>query len=87
MAPFGPIWPHMTLFGLVWPHLGLFGSIQPYFAPLEGTPKDNLLGIDGRLKEGLKAKMELDPYQEEQCHGRIVHASKIEAFMESVRKI
>ena len=26
------------------------------------------MGIDGRLKEGLRAKMGLHPFQEEQCH-------------------
>ena len=54
---------------------------------LEGTPKDYLLGINGRLKEDLRAKIGLPPYQEEQCHGRIVHASKLWVFMEFVRKI
>ena len=27
-----------------------------------GTPKDHLLGIDGRLKEGLREKLGLKPY-------------------------
>ena len=45
------------------------------------------MGIDGRLKEGLRAKLGLKPYQEGQCHGGIVHALKIGVFMESARKI
>ena len=53
---------------------------------LDGTPKDYLLGIDGRLKEGQREKLGLKPYLEGHCHGGIVHASKIEAFMEIVRK-
>ena len=53
---------------------------------LGGTPKDHLLGIDGRLKEGLREKLGLKPYLEGHCHGGIVHASKIEAFMEIVKK-
>ena len=51
-----------------------------------GTPKDYFLGIDGRLKEGLREKLGLKPYLEGHCHGGIVHASKIEAFMEIVKK-
>ena len=47
---------------------------------LGGTPKDYLLGIDGRLKEGLREKLGLKPYLEGHCHGGIVHASKKEAF-------
>ena len=50
-------------------------------------PEEYLLGIDGRLKEGLRAKLELYPNQEGQCHGGIFHALKIAAFMESMRKI
>ena len=42
--------------------------------------------IDGKLKEGLRVELGLHPYEEGQCHRRIVHASKIGAFMESVRK-
>ena len=49
------------------------------------TPKDYLLGVDGRLQEGLRAKLGLQLYAEGHCHGGIVHASKIGAFMESVR--
>ena len=49
-----------------------------------GTPKDHLLGIDGRLKEGLREKLGLKPYLEGHCHGGIVHASKIEAFISLV---
>ena len=52
-----------------------------------GIPKDYLLGIDKRLKEGLRAKLGLHPYLEGHCHMGIVHASKIRRFMESVRKI
>ena len=49
------------------------------------TPKDYLLGVDGRLQEGLRAKLGLQPYAEGHCHGGIVHASTIGAFMESLR--
>ena len=49
--------------------------------------KDYLLGRDERLKEGLRAKLGLQPYHEGHCHRGIVHASKIGVFMESVRKI
>ena len=31
---------------------------------LGGTPKDYLLGVDGRLQEGLRAKLGLQPYAE-----------------------
>ena len=51
---------------------------------LGGTPKDHLLGIDGRLKEGLREKLGLKPYLKGHCHGGIVHASKIEAFISLV---
>ena len=44
---------------------------------LRGTPKDFLLGVQGRLQEGLRAKLELQPYAEGHCHGGIVHASQI----------
>ena len=45
------------------------------------------LQFEQSLREGLRAKLRLHPYQEGQCHGGIVHASKIGVFMESVRKI
>ena len=61
--------------------------ILEFQSSCEGTPKGNLLGIDGRLKEGLRAKLDLHPYQEGQCHRGIVNASKIWVFMESMRKI
>ena len=51
---------------------------------LGGTPKDYLLDIDGRLKEGLREKLGLKPYLKGHCHGGIVHASKIEAFISLV---
>ena len=53
---------------------------------LRGTPKDYLLGVDGRLQEGLRAKLGLQPYAEGHCHRGIVHASKIGAYMEYVRE-
>ena len=42
---------------------------------LGGTPKDYLLGVDGRLPKGLRAKLGLQPYAEGHCQGGIVHAS------------
>ena len=53
---------------------------------LRGTPKDYLLGVDGRLQEGLKAKLGFQKNAEGHCHRGIVHASKIGASMESVRQ-
>ena len=41
---------------------------------MEGTPKDYLLGKDGRLKEGFRAKLRLHPYLEGHCHEGIVKA-------------
>ena len=62
-------------------------GINPYERKgLRGTPKDYLLRVDGRLQEGLRAKLGLQPYAEGHCHGGIVHASKIGACMDSVRQ-
>ena len=93
LALFGPVWPRLAPFGPVWPCLALFGPVWPRLARLskrkglEGTPKEYHLGIDRRLKKGLRAKLGLHPYQEGQCYWGIFHASKIEAFMESVTKV
>ena len=101
LAPFVPIWPHFAPFDHIWPRLAWFNLLWPRLASfgpvwrnrinlyerkvLEGTPKEYQLGIDGRLKDGWRAKLGLHPYQEGQCHKGIFHGSKI-AFMESVRK-
>ena len=51
-----------------------------------GSPKDYLLGVDGRLQENLRARLGLKPYSKGHCHGGIVHTTHIKAFMETVRK-
>ena len=61
---FGPVRLHLAPFGPVWPH-----RINLYERKgLEGTPKDYLLGIDRRIKEGLREKLGLHPYQEGHCY-------------------
>ena len=77
LGMFGTICPYLSLLGPIWSRM-----IKLYERKgLEGTPKDYILGIDRRLKEGLRAKLGLHPYQEGQCYWGIFHASKIEAFM------
>ena len=71
------------MFGPTWPRrIDLYKRIG-----LEGNPKEYLLEIEERLMEGLRAKLGLHPCQEGQCHGGIVHASKIGALTETLRKI
>ena len=43
----------------VWPSLARYK-----INGLEGTPREYHLGIDGRLKEGLRENLGLHPYQE-----------------------
>jgi len=70
LVPFFSVWPQLTLFGSIWPSLALIGLVWPHRINLykrkglEGTPKEYLLGIDVRLREGLRAKLGLHPYQE-----------------------
>ena len=55
-----PIWPHLALFGLFWHRLSSLCPVWPHRINLYerkglgGTPEDHLLGIDRRLKKGLR---------------------------------
>ena len=52
---------------------------------LEGTQRITL-GNRRKVQVKVQGKACIHPYQEGQCHRRIVHASKKGAVMESVRK-